>query len=242
METKSVSVTKDGVTLEVAVTNTGDVAGKEVVQVYCEAPQGLLGKPARVLCGYEKTKELAPKETQVLTVTVKTEDFASGDDLGKTGYMSCVVLEAGEYHFYVGADVRSAKKAASTNVPETYVVSEHEQILAPERSYPRMIPEKTGDGYVVKFEEVPAVEPQDEARRLSRMPKELAYTGDLGIKLADVAEGKASMDAFIAQFSDENLACIIRGEGMSSPKVTPGTASTFGGVTDELAAFGIPCG
>ena len=242
METRAVSATKEGVTLEVAVTNTGDVAGKEVVQVYCEAPQGLLGKPARVLCGYEKTKELAPQETQVLTVTVKTEDIASFDDFGKTGHKSCFVLEAGEYNFYVGADVRSAKKSASTNVPETYVVSEHEQVLAPERSFPRMVPEVSGDGYVVKFEEVPAVEPQDEVRRKERMPKELAYTDDKGIKLADVADGKASMDAFIAQFSDENLACIIRGEGMSSPKVTPGTASTFGGVTEELAAFGIPCG
>ena len=242
METKSVVAAKEGVTLEVAVTNTGDATGKEVVQVYCEAPQGVLGKPARVLCGYEKTKELAPGEAQVLTVAVRTEDFASFDDLGKTGHKSCFVLEAGEYNFYVGADVRSAKKAASTNVPVTYVVSEHEQVLAPERSYERMIPEKTGDGYAVKFEEVPAVEPLDEVRRKERMPKELAYTGDLGIKLADVADGKATMDAFVAQFSDENLACIIRGEGMSSPKVTPGTASTFGGVTDELLAFGIPCG
>ncbi len=242
VETKSVSVAKEGVTLEVAVTNTGDVAGKEVVQVYCEAPQGVLGKPARVLCGYEKTKELALGETQMLTVAVKTEDFASFDDFGKTGYKSCFVLEAGEYIFYVGADVRSAKKAASTNVPETYVVSEHEQVLAPDRSFTRMLPEKDGLGYKVSFEEVPAVEPQDEVRRKARMPKALAYTGDKGIKLADVADGKASMDAFIAQFSDENLACIIRGEGMSSPKVTPGTASTFGGVTEELAAFGIPCG
>lgn len=242
METKSVSVNKEGVTLEVAVTNTGNVAGKEVVQVYCEAPQGVLGKPARVLCGYEKTKELAPQETQVLTVAVRTEEFASFDDFGKTGHKSCFVLEAGEYIFYVGADVRSAKKAASTNVPEICVVSEHEQVLAPERSFLRMVPEKNGDGYCVRFEEVPATEPQEEARRKARMPKELAYTGDKGIKLADVADGKATMDAFIAQFSDENLACIIRGEGMSSPKVTPGTASTFGGVTEELAAFGIPCG
>ena len=241
METRLISVTKDLVRLEVAVTNTGDVAGKEVVQVYCEAPQGVLGKPARVLCGYEKTKELAPKETQVVSVTIKPSDVASFDDSGKTGHKSCFVLEPGEYFLYVGSDVRSAKKAASTTVSRVFVMSEHEQVLAPDRSFSRMVPAQNGDGYAVKFEEVPAVEPQDEARRLSRMPKEIAYTGDKGIKLSDVAEGKATMDAFIAQFSDENLACIIRGEGMSSPKVTPGTASTFGGVTEELAAFGIPC-
>jgi beta-glucosidase len=50
------------------------------------------------------------------------------------------------------------------------------------------------------------------------------------------------MDSFIAQLPDEALACIIRGEGMGSPRVTPGTASAFGGVSDTLTAFGIPCG
>ncbi|MDD5901194.1 MAG: glycoside hydrolase family 3 C-terminal domain-containing protein [Lachnospiraceae bacterium] len=241
METRAVSVTKETVKLEVAVTNTGETAGKEVVQVYCEAPQGVLGKPARVLCAYEKTKLLAPQETQVLSVCIQIADLASFDDLGKTGHPSCFVLEAGEYTFYVGADVRSAKKAAATTAAELCVVSKHEKVLAPVLSFPRIVPEQNGDGYSVKLEEVPGTEPLDEARRLERLPKELAYTGDKGIKLADVADGRADMDAFIAQFSDENLACIIRGEGMSSPKVTPGTASTFGGVTDELSAFGIPC-
>ena len=232
---------KDSVTLTISVTNTGETAGKEVVQVYCEAPQGVLGKPARVLCGYEKTKELTPGETEQLTITVPFADVASFDDTGKTGKKSCFVLEAGEYGFYVGADVRSAKKAASVTVPALTVVSEHAQVLAPELSYNRMRPEMTADGYAVAWEAVPAVTPTEEERRVAGLPKELAYTGDKGIKLWEVAEGKASMEQFIAQLSDENLACIIRGEGMSSPKVTPGTASCFGGVTEELKNFGIPC-
>jgi len=56
----------------------------------------------------------------------------------------------------------------------------------------------------------------------------------------DVASGKVSMDEFIAQFSDHDLACLVRGEGMSSPKVTPGVASAFGGVTLHLLRFGLP--
>ncbi|UOK61340.1 hypothetical protein MT997_22655 [Paenibacillus sp. OVF10] len=48
------------------------------------------------------------------------------------------------------------------------------------------------------------------------------------------------MEDYIAQLSDEDLCCIVRGEGMSSPKVTPGTAGAFGGVTKRLEAFGIP--
>ena len=48
------------------------------------------------------------------------------------------------------------------------------------------------------------------------------------------------MDEFIAQFSDDDLVCIIRGEGMGSPKVTPGTTSAFAGVSQRLIDFGIP--
>ena len=48
------------------------------------------------------------------------------------------------------------------------------------------------------------------------------------------------MEDFIAQLSDEDLASIFRGEGMCSPKVTAGTGSAFGGLTESLRGFGIP--
>lgn len=52
------------------------------------------------------------------------------------------------------------------------------------------------------------------------------------------------MDEFIAQLSDEDLACISIGEGMNSPKVTAGCGCAFGGITENLYKFGIPiaCG
>ena len=68
------------------------------------------------------------------------------------------------------------------------------------------------------------------------------YTGDQGDVLGDVLTGKISMGTFLAQLSDEDLACLVRGEGMGSTKVTPGTASAFGGVSERLQAYGIPCG
>ncbi len=52
--------------------------------------------------------------------------------------------------------------------------------------------------------------------------------------LKDVADGKITMEEFVAQFSDEDLSCIVRGEGMGSPKVTPGTAAAYGGVSEHL--------
>lgn len=61
-------------------------------------------------------------------------------------------------------------------------------------------------------------------KRAAHMPKELTYTGDQGYKLADVYDKKIDMDTFIAQLDDEDLTCIVRGEGMCSPKVTAGTA------------------
>ena len=86
-------------TFDINVRNTGSVAGKETVQLYCEAPQGKLGKAARVLCGFEKTKLLAPGEEQLLTVTIPVKSLASYDDSGVTGHRFSYVLEAGTYHF-----------------------------------------------------------------------------------------------------------------------------------------------
>ncbi|MDE7279007.1 MAG: glycoside hydrolase family 3 C-terminal domain-containing protein, partial [Oscillospiraceae bacterium] len=75
------------------VKNIGDRSGKEVVQVYCQAPHGKLGKPSRVLCGYEKTECLAPSESQTIKITVKLSDIASYDDSGITGNRFAWVIE-----------------------------------------------------------------------------------------------------------------------------------------------------
>ena len=97
---------KDAVRFSVTVENTGDAPGKEVVQVYCEAPQGKLGKPARTLCAFGKTSLLAPGERETLTLTAAFGAFSSYDDSGVTGHKSCWILEAGTYRFYLGTDVR----------------------------------------------------------------------------------------------------------------------------------------
>ena len=79
-----------------------------------------------------------------------------------------------------------------------------------------------------------------EERIKQNLPKDIKQTGDKGYKLQDVYDKKVSMEDFIAQLSDEELAIIVRGEGMSSPYVTPGTASAFGGVSESLFNYGIP--
>lgn len=242
IKTEKAEITEGAVKLSVSVKNIGSYKGKEVIEVYCEAPQGRLGKAARVLCGFEKTRELVPQEEQVVEIAVDIAKLASYDDSGVTGNKSCYVLEAGEYKFYVGSDVRSAEYACSFEQGEDLVTERLTQSLAPVESFERIKPVCEGGAFSIGREAVPVSAVDESARRLEKLPKEIAYTGDKGIKLWDVKNGKNTMDEFIAQLSDYDLSCIIRGEGMGSPRVTAGTASAFGGVSENLNGFGIPAG
>lgn len=242
IKTEKAEITEGAVKLSVSVKNIGAYKGKEVIEVYCEAPQGRLGKAARVLCGFEKTRELVPQEEQEVEIAVDISKLASYDDSGVTGNKSCYVLEAGEYKFYVGSDVRSAEYACSFEQGEDLVTERLTQALAPVVSFERIKPVCEGGAFSIGREAVPVSEVDESARRLEKLPKEIAYTGDKGIKLWDVKNGKNTMDEFIAQLSDYDLSCIIRGEGMGSPRVTAGTASAFGGVSENLNGFGIPAG
>lgn len=225
----------DNVTGNVNVKNTGNVPGREVVQIYCSAPQGKLGKPARVLCGFDKTRTLNPGESQTLSFEIPLESAASYDDSGVTGHKSAWILEQGDYVFYAGTDVRSASEAYSLTLPET-VVRQCKSALGPLTAFKRMV----NSNGKPEFEDVPLTGeafPHDHAK----LPAEIPQTGDRGIRLADVVNGKNTLEEFTAQLTDYDLSCIIRGEGMGSPKVTAGTAAAFGGVSDTLTVLGIPC-
>ena len=228
----------DKVTVTATVKNIGSCAGKEVVQVYCEAPQGKLGKPAKVLCGFEKTKELAPGEEQTLTITVEERKFSSYDDSGVTGYPYAWVLEEGVYKIYAGSDVRSADEVCAFKLNETKLVEQLSQALAPVMEFERVV----NRGGVPAFEEVPLSKIDEKQRRNELLPSEIAFTGDKGFKLADVKNGRCTLEDFIAQLDDTDLNVLVRGEGMCSPKVTPGTAAAFGGVSEHLKQMGVPCG
>ena len=80
---QSVTETAQAIRAFVLVTNTGDYSGKEVVQMYYSAPQGLLQKPARELSAFCKTRTLLPGESQLLTLETAKDSMASYDDLGK---------------------------------------------------------------------------------------------------------------------------------------------------------------
>ncbi|MBB6634298.1 glycoside hydrolase family 3 C-terminal domain-containing protein [Cohnella thailandensis] len=238
----------DTIAIHVTVTNTGSVyAGQEVVQVYYEAPQGRLGKPARALAAFAKTKLLQPGESQRLTLGFPVRSMASYDDAGVTGYRSAYVLEEGVYRLHVGTSVKRLAPIGFEGqegyaVESLRVAEQLEEAMAPTEALARMKPgaRKEDGSYELVYEEAPRRKVSMAERIESRLPRTLEQTGDRGYKLKDVSEGRIGMEAFVAQLNDEELATIVRGEGMSSPLVTPGTASAFGGVSDSLLKYGIP--
>lgn len=242
------------VTVSASVTNTGAVEGKEVLQLYLKKPQEKLGNPSRELVAFAKTKKLEPKEVQTLELSVSLMQLASYDEIG-VYEASSYVVEPGEYVFYLGCDVRSAEPVGRIRIDEAKVLCSCKQAMAPVQAFDRIRPVltgakeceeevacKEGNDAIVSYEPVPLrgydLKARIEAGRMADRP----CTGDKGYRLSDVAEGKVSLETFLDQLEDLDLIHMSRGEGMCSPKVTPGTASAFGGVTDRLVSFGIPTG
>ncbi|MFS0866343.1 glycoside hydrolase family 3 C-terminal domain-containing protein [Microbacterium sp. 179-B 1A2 NHS] len=228
--------------LSVDVTNTGAVDGKEVVQVYTGAPDGALGKPARHLAAFAKTRTLGPGETERIDLDVRLDDLASYDDGGVTGNRSCWVLEPGEYPVYVGTDVRSAAQVAAFDVPELRVVQRLTEIAAPVVPFSRMTLARDAGGNAVPAQEDVPMSTVARAERVTEgLPAETPQTGDRGITLDAVASGEASLDDFVAQLSDEELALLARGDvTMHSPLGAPGNAGVLGGVSESLREKGVP--
>ncbi|MGR5243552.1 glycoside hydrolase family 3 protein [Vibrio sp. DNB22_12_1] len=229
---------------DIKVTNLGkEFASKEVVQLYVEAPQGELGKPSRVLAGFAKTQTIQPGASEVVRISVPVASLASYDDSGVTGHRSCYVLEAGTYQFCLGGSVRHAQAIEATLELEALLVIEAlSEACAPIHEFERIKPAQKNDNGVFHLsrEAVPQRTVNLAERIQANMPRSYEITGNQGIKLIDVKQGKASLATFVAQMTPEQLATIVRGEGMCSPKVTPGTAAAFGGVCDSLFELGIP--
>ena len=226
------------INLKIKITNTGSTAGKEVVQVYVQAPNGKLGKAARALVDFEKTELLAPGDSQEIDFAIPYYSFASYDDGGYTGNKACFVLEQGNYKVYAGSDVRTAPQVFDFTLDSLLVIKQCEEAYAPVQSFERMHADADGS---LKMQATPLSTIDMWQRRKERLPKEIPFTGDKGYKLKDVLDGKVDIKDFVAQFTDEELACFTRGEGMGSSLVTPGTASAFGGVSPRLKDYyGIP--
>jgi len=222
-------------TLTARVTNTGNISGRETLLLWCAAPQGKLGKAAKVLTAYGKTQLLAPGESETVTLTFDEKTFASFDDTGKTGFANAFVLEAGDYHFFLGDE-----DAGAITIPETRVIEQCQAVCAVQVPFARTVACEENGKPVARQEMLPKGNVDLRQRILDGMPTEIPCTGDLGYQLSHVANGSISLDAFLAQLSDEELEGLTRGEGcMGSSLGVAGNAGAFGGVLPSLREKGI---
>ena len=236
---------KDGqVRIQVQITNTGSRDGKEVVQVYFEAPQGRLGKPKRQLIAFAKTRSLRPGESQRLYLSFEIRDMASYDDTGKV-QKAAYVLEKGDYFFHVGTSVRDTVRLDYVyQVKGDTVTEQLESRLTPSELPRRML----SDG---SYEEVPQREGNDpNANELERMPEDMMEGYVPAVRPRDryqlwrepykkgahifkeVAEGKLTPEEFLAQLTDEETAQLLGGQPNT------GVANTFG--YGNLPEYGVP--
>ena len=236
--------TKDQtVTVQMQVENIGALPGKQVVQLYACCPCGALGKAAKVLIAFGKTEELAPGKHQTLTLTAPYRHFASFDDSGAAGHKNAWLLEAGDYTFCLGTDVRSAVPCGDLHLADTLVLEQCCQLLAPpaDSGFDRLIATVQNDKVSRTYAPVPTATVDLKQAILDHLPPALPVTGNKGFVLADVAEGSVSLDDFVAQLSTTEMELLSRGEGMmDSPLGASGNAGAMAGVSDSLRQKGIP--
>lgn len=112
------------VSVTVTVTNTGDTyAGKEVVQIYASCPQGKLVKEFRRLAGFGKTKLLAPKESQTMTITFPLYQLTSYEEESASW-----ILEPGMYGIWVGNSLNTSVLSGALELDEKAVMTACENI------------------------------------------------------------------------------------------------------------------
>lgn len=234
---------EDGtICVDVRVTNMGSRAGKEVVQLYYRAPQGVLGKPLEVLGAFAKTELLGAGQSQVLRLKMPVKAMASYDDLGKI-QASAYVLEAGNYSFRIGNSVRNTVKLDyEYQAAQTVVIEQLERKCAPAALKSRLLADGSyeelpqgGDVYEKNrlipqdIDTLEGVEP--DVQGITYQEKKEWRNADR-ITLEDVAEGKADLRRLLAQLSDRELAGLLGGQ------VNTGTANTYG--MGNLPSYGIP--
>ena len=222
----SAAVNGDDIEVKVSVKNIGSRAGKEVVQVYYNAPVGKITKPRLELVAFAKTKMLKPAEMQTIVLKYAINSMSSYDDIGDV-CKSAWVLEKGTYGIFVGNSVKNTVKLDfEYSLDENVVCEKLTEYCAPVKLDCRL----TASGEYV------AVPKFEGARKTFKNDYVCEYNPPVTKEdkklLIDVANGKVSLDDFIAQLSDNELISLLKG------KDNTGVANTGG--MGGLSSYGIP--
>ena len=220
------TATDGEIAVSVGVKNVGSVPGKEVVQVYYNAPEGKITKPRLELAAFTKTKLLNPGEMQTIVLKYDVNSMASYDDIGEV-CKSAWVLEKGKYGIFVGNSVKNVEK-----LEFEYELSED---VITEKLTEYCTPQNLGKRLVANGEYV-SLPDTDYVPKTFKCDYECAYVPPVDEKekklLIDVSRGNITLDDFIAQLSNAELVALLKG------KVSTGVANTGG--MGGLSRYGIP--
>ena len=184
---------------KVRVSNIGRYSGKEVVQLYVEAPAGKLEKPRRVLAAFGKTKELAPGASEILTLTASDWLFSSYDE-DNTRF----VLEPGVYTIWGGASLENSRVIGSFTLDNEKVSKIVHRINPPVEKIKIMTRSDTRvgeDTKIVPFDE----RISKQAPRPSYSPLPLEPYHGKRISWRELKDNPKLLDHFVAQMSTAEL-------------------------------------
>jgi len=232
------------ITVTVDVKNTGNVAGKDVVQIYFSAPyyKGGIEKSSIELAAYAKTKELAPGDSQTLEISFATEDMASYDSATEQAW----VLDKGDYKIHVAHDVRTFEKSYNYSVADKVVYktdsasgNEVKNLFEfaegdltyfsrsnPEETYPKSPENYKAPSIVLNSDKRPDPVKEGEA------PKTGVKYKDGVITLSDVAKDETLWDAFLDQLTVSEMITLVADCGYETTGLKrlgiPGTSDNDG--------------
>lgn len=237
---------EDGrIVVEVTVTNTGDYAGRETIQVYVSAPEGELEKPYQELKGFEKTAILKAGETQKVQIGIDLRSLACYSER-----KAAWILEAGDYLVRVGNSSRNTFVAAVLRVEEEILCEQCRNLCQPDWKMEEM---STGNGarccsekeaeetagaklLLIEKEEVSTIV-HDYEGPVQEMKESGAFAGNPGdervesrrsIRFEDVAAGKISLDDFANSLTPEEMSylCVGNAGEADATFVTYGSGNT----------------
>ncbi len=134
------------ITATITVTNSGNVAGKEVVQLYISAPTNKLDKPSEELKGFAKTGLLKPGKSQTITFSITAADLASFDT-----QTTSWVADAGSYTVKIGASSLNIKATAPFLLVKDIVIEKDNKVLVPQVEINEIKPVAKSTGFIYEL-------------------------------------------------------------------------------------------
>ena len=223
IENGVVKIEGETVSLTVTVSNTGTTVGKEVVQVYCSAPEGTLHKPYQELICFEKTKLLSPGESETLKLSFSLRDMASYSEKH-----AAWVLEAGEYIIRAGNSSRDTVPSAVLILDETVETEKLRNLFAD--THPLALRNMPSIGRPIVQDDVPRIRIHAKAiltktAAYQRQRGEYATNRQEMLTLDDIRSGKCTLEELVAQLTVEELAELCVGTQRTGAGSVLGSAS-----------------